>query len=128
MVDINTFLLMILYLFGAILLVCLIILSIKLINTITRVNGILDEVDNKMAKLDSFTIEGYIISLKSEKETTTFNVLNKEHFDEAINSFILSFVSPEEMLYLYSTTQCTSSRVGSNWSTTGYLLGNALKS
>ena len=52
MVDINTFLLMLLYLLGAALIVCLIILSIKLINTITRVNNILDNVDNKMAKLD----------------------------------------------------------------------------
>lgn len=52
MVDINTFLLMLLYLLGAALIVCLIILSIKLINTITRVNNILDNVDNKIAKLD----------------------------------------------------------------------------
>lgn len=52
MVDINTFLLMLLYILGATLIVCLIILSIKLINTITRVNNILDDVDNKIAKLD----------------------------------------------------------------------------
>ena len=52
MIDINTFLLMLLYLLGAALIVCLIVLSIKLINTITRVNNILDNVDNKMAKLD----------------------------------------------------------------------------
>ena len=52
MIDINTFLLMLLYLLGAALIVCLIVLSIKLINTITRVNDILDNVDNKMAKLD----------------------------------------------------------------------------
>ena len=37
---------------GAILLVCLIIFVIKSISTINRVNGILDDVDNKIAKLD----------------------------------------------------------------------------
>lgn len=52
MVDINTFLLMLLYMLGAILLVCLIIFVIKSISTINRVNGILDNVDNKIAKLD----------------------------------------------------------------------------
>ena len=52
MVDINTFLMMILYILGSILLVCLIVFVIKLISTLNRVNGILDDVDNKMAKLD----------------------------------------------------------------------------
>lgn len=52
MIDINTFLLMLVYTLGSVLLVCLIILVIKLISTINRFNGILDEVDNKIAKLD----------------------------------------------------------------------------
>ena len=52
MIDINTFLLMIVYLLCSVLLVCLIVFSIRLISTLKRVNGILDEVDNKMAKLD----------------------------------------------------------------------------
>lgn len=52
MVDINTFLLMMLYILGAILLVCLIVLIIKFISTVNRVNCILDDVDNKIAKLD----------------------------------------------------------------------------
>ena len=52
MIDVNTFLLMLLYVLGAILLVCLIVFVIKLISTVTRVNGILDDVDNKIAKLD----------------------------------------------------------------------------
>ena len=52
MVDVNTFLLMIVYSLCAVLLVCLIVFVIKLVSTVNRVNGILDEVDNKMAKLD----------------------------------------------------------------------------
>ena len=53
MVDVNTFMLMMLYVLGAILLVCLIVFVIKLISTINRVNGILDNVDNKISKLDN---------------------------------------------------------------------------
>lgn len=52
MVDINTFLLMLVYLLGMILLVCSIIMVTKLITTIERVNRILDEVDTKLAKFD----------------------------------------------------------------------------
>mgnify|MGYP003309929667 FL=1 len=53
MIDVNTFLLMMLYILGAILLVCLIVFIIKLISTVNRVNGILDNVDNKISKLDN---------------------------------------------------------------------------
>lgn len=52
MVDINTFLLMLLYLLGAVLLVCLIILVIKSIGILNRVNRVLDDVDNKLIKMD----------------------------------------------------------------------------
>lgn len=52
MIDINTFLLMIVYILCSVLLVCSIVFVIKLISTVNRVNGILDDVDNKIAKLD----------------------------------------------------------------------------
>lgn len=52
MVDVNTFLLMLLYILGSILLVALIVLVVKLVNTVNRVNGILDEVDKKIEKID----------------------------------------------------------------------------
>ena len=52
MIDINTFLTMILYMLGSVLLVVLIVLSLKLINTINRVNSILDEVDKRVEKID----------------------------------------------------------------------------
>lgn len=52
MVDINTFLLMLVYLLGMILLVCSIVMVTKLITTIERINRILDEVDTKLAKFD----------------------------------------------------------------------------
>ena len=52
MIDAATFLLVILYMLGSILLVGLIVLVIKLITTINRINGILDEVDQRINKFD----------------------------------------------------------------------------
>ena len=52
MIDVNTFLLMLVYILCSVILVCLIVFIIKLISTVNRVNGILDDVDNKIAKLD----------------------------------------------------------------------------
>ncbi len=52
MIDINSFLLMILSILGSILLVVLIILGIKLINTIGKADKVLDEVDTRIKKFD----------------------------------------------------------------------------
>ena len=52
MIDASTFLLIVLYILGSILLVALIVLVLKLINTITRINLMIDEVDKRVAKFD----------------------------------------------------------------------------
>lgn len=52
MVDVNTFLLMIVYLLGMVLLVCSIVMVTKIITTIEKINRILDDVDTKLAKFD----------------------------------------------------------------------------
>ncbi len=52
MVDINSFFTMILFVLGSILLVVLIVLGIKLINTIGRLDKVLDEVDVKLKSLE----------------------------------------------------------------------------
>lgn len=52
MIDANAFLLMLVYILCSILLVTLIVLVIKLINTVNRLNGIIDEVNIKIAKFD----------------------------------------------------------------------------
>ena len=52
MVDINSFLTIVLGMLGSILLVVLIILGIKLINTITKVDKILDNVEVKLNSFD----------------------------------------------------------------------------
>lgn len=61
MIDVNTFLLMVVYILCSILLVCLIVFCIKLISILNRVNGILDEVDNKIAKLNkAFSLVDFV--------------------------------------------------------------------
>ena len=52
MIDAGAFLSIILYILGAILLVTLIVLVLKLINTMSRIENMLDEVDKRVAKFD----------------------------------------------------------------------------
>lgn len=53
MIDLNSFLLMILFILGMVLLIVLIILGIKLINTITRIDKVLDDFDFRLKKFDN---------------------------------------------------------------------------
>ena len=53
MIDLNSFLLMILFILGSVLLIVLIILGIKLINTITRIDKALDDFDFRLKKFDN---------------------------------------------------------------------------
>lgn len=59
-----------------------------------------EDIYNKMAKIDSFTIEGYQIKVTPPEDTgeKPFYIysLNKEIFDKAINNFILAFVDEEK--------------------------------
>lgn len=52
MIDVNTFLMMLIYILGAILLVALIVLVVRLINTVNRLNSIMDEITVKITKFD----------------------------------------------------------------------------
>lgn len=52
MIDANTFFTIILSILGSILLIMLIVLTYKLINTITRINNLLNEVDKRVEKFD----------------------------------------------------------------------------
>lgn len=52
MIDINTFLLILIGILCSILLVVLIVLSVKIIYTVNRVNKVIDEIDVKLAKFD----------------------------------------------------------------------------
>ena len=58
-----------------------------------------------MAELGSFTIEGYTITIKGEKDQTLINVLDKDIFDESIHNFVLSFISEEDYLNYINNTQ-----------------------
>lgn len=52
MIDINSFLIMILGMLSSILLVILIILGIKLINTVNKIDNLIDGVENRLNKMD----------------------------------------------------------------------------
>lgn len=52
MIDINSFLIMIICILSSILLVVLIVLGIKLINTITRVDNLVTEIELRIRKFD----------------------------------------------------------------------------
>ena len=52
MVDINSFLLTILYILGSVLLVVLIVLSIKLVNAVNKVDNIIKQTEIRLGKID----------------------------------------------------------------------------
>lgn len=53
MIDVNSFLLMIICILSSILLIILIVLGIKLINTITKVDRVIDELEMRLKKVDN---------------------------------------------------------------------------
>ncbi len=67
----------------------------------------------KVAEVDDFTIKGYIITIKFPKEENedpkpdlVINVLDKSIFEAAMRKFILAFVSEEELdTYLNNETE-----------------------
>jgi len=66
MIDVNTFLLMMLYILGSILLVVLIVLGIKLIITINKIDAIVDDINGKVSKLNGLF---QIIDVTTDKLT-----------------------------------------------------------
>ena len=77
----ETFFPVLMYILGAILLGCLIVLVIKLIYTVEKTNNILDDVEAKIKTLDGFF---YAI----DKTSSTISSLSDRFFDR-----ILSFAS-----------------------------------
>ena len=65
-----------------------------------------EDVYDKLAKMGKFTIEGYVVTVKAnEKENVYINVLDKNVFDQAINNFVLAFVSSEQYNNYINDTQ-----------------------
>lgn len=58
-----------------------------------------------LASLESFTIDGYIINIKSENKKITINVLDKKIFDSAVNNLVLAFLSEDEYNSYINDTQ-----------------------
>lgn len=72
--------------------------GLEIQSTMTYKNRVLTakEVYEEIKDIDPFTIEGYEVSIKLDKGTMNFYILNKEHLDTAIKNTILAFVSKEE--------------------------------
>ena len=59
-----------------------------------------EDIYKKIENADDFTIKGYIITIKpqdTEQENIVINVLDKSVFEEAINKYVLSFITEEEL-------------------------------
>ena len=86
MIDANAFFLMLLCILGSILIVALIVLVVKLIFTVDRVNKMLDDVEVKVSKLDKmFDIVDVItdnMSLLSDKIVDTISNLIRKLFNK----------------------------------------------
>lgn len=55
-----------------------------------------NDIYNKIAKLESFTLDGFIITIKNDSDFKYINVLDRKIFDSAIHNFVLAFVSEEQ--------------------------------
>ena len=81
--------------------------SFKIVKTnsydvqISSVNSIY----NKIASLNTFTIEGYVVSFKTDDAVKTVNILDKDIFEKAINNFVLTFVNTDDYNNYINNTQ-----------------------
>lgn len=71
-----------------------------------------EQIYEKLSTNDTFTIQGYIITIKGEEKNTVINVLEKEIWDEALIDFVLSFVDDEEYNNYKNNTQSSIEGVG----------------
>lgn len=71
-----------------------------------------EEIYGYMAKNGSFTIDGYVVTFKSDKKNIKINLLDKTIFDEAIHNFISAFISDEEYNNYINDTQPVIETVG----------------
>ena len=58
-----------------------------------------NEIYRKIENADDFTVKGYIITIKpkdKDKKNIVINVLDKKVFEEALKTFVLSFITEEQ--------------------------------
>ena len=64
-----------------------------------------EEIYKQISEIDSFTIKGYIVTVKKDKEEVVINILDKKIFDEAIIDFVTAFISEDEYNNYVNNTQ-----------------------
>ena len=76
-----------------------------------------DDIYKKMAKLDNFTVKGYVVTIKfpeeEKKDDLVINVLDKSVFEQAIRNFILAFITEEELNKYVDNEDKTLTEIGS---------------
>jgi len=77
------------------------------INTYNNTVSSAEDIYDKIAALETFTVEGFIIMAKNEEEKkeVTINVFDKSIFDEAINNFIIAFIDEADYQNYMNNTQ-----------------------
>ncbi len=60
---------------------------------------------DKMAIIDSFTVEGYIVTFKGEDKDIVVNVLDKEIFESALKQFVYAFINADDYNNYLNGTQ-----------------------
>lgn len=84
MIDINAFLLIVTYILGCSLLIALTILTFRLMNTLNKVNRLLDDLTDKSSKLDGvFTL--------ADRSADALNSIVGE-VSSTISNFVMSIV------------------------------------
>lgn len=63
------------------------------------------DIYKKIEKEKSFTVKGYQFTIKKDKKNTVVNVINKNHFKEAIETTIKTFVGSENYENYINDTQ-----------------------
>ena len=65
-----------------------------------------EDIYDTLAKLESFTVDGYIINIKTDDDQKlTINVLDRDIFDKAVHNLVLAFISQEEYDNYINDTQ-----------------------
>lgn len=71
-------------------------LRIVAVNTYSDHYDNVNDIYNKIEENDNFTIKGYVVTIKGEKETFKINVLNKQIFYDAAKRFVSAFLDEDE--------------------------------
>lgn len=80
-------------------------LKIVKVNKYNPVMYSAEEIYEKIASLDSFTVDGYVISIKNGESDFKLYVLDKKVFEDSLQEFVYAFVDVEDYDNYINNTQ-----------------------